>query len=56
MLQGNQKRGKKREEEELGLGIPAVAQLIKFPVLSLWWHGFDPWSRNFHMPQVWPPP
>ena len=23
---------------------------------SLLWHGFNPWSRNFHMPQAWPPP
>ena len=20
----------------------------------LLWQGFDPWPRNFHMPQVWP--
>ena len=22
--------------------------------LLLLWFGFDPWPRNFHMPQVWP--
>ena len=37
-----------------------VAQQVKDPVLSLmWlrlllWHRFDPWSRHFHMPWVWP--
>ena len=37
-----------------------VEQGVKDPVLSLqWlrlllWHGFDPWPRNFYMPQVWP--
>ena len=35
-----------------------VAQWVKDPVLSLQelgslqWHGFSPWHRNFHMPQV----
>ena len=37
-----------------------MAQWVKYLVLSLqWlrsllWHGCDLWSRNFHMPQVWP--
>ena len=37
-----------------------VVQQVKDLALSLqwlWsllWHGFDPWPRNFHMPQVWP--
>ena len=30
-----------------------MAQKIKDLVLSLLWHGFNPWPRNFHMPQVW---
>ena len=37
-----------------------MAQWVKDSVLSLlWlglllWHGFDPWPRNFHVPQVQP--
>ena len=37
-----------------------MAQWVKDPVLSLlWlrlllWRRFDPWPRNFDMPQVWP--
>ena len=44
------------------IGVPAVAQWVKDLALSLWqprfsWvHGlrfkFNPWSRNFHMPQI----
>ena len=35
------------------------AQQVRDPALSvLWfkllpWHGFNPWSRNFHMPWIW---
>ena len=41
-------------------GVPTVAQGVKDLVLwQLWlrsqlWLRFDPWSRNFHMLQVWP--
>ena len=37
-----------------------MAQWVKDPALSLQqlrqllWHRFDPWPRNFHMPQVQP--
>ena len=37
-----------------------VTQQVKDLALSLlWlgsllWHGFIPWPRNFHMPQLWP--
>ena len=37
-----------------------LVQWVKDLVLSmqqlglLLWHKFDPWPRNFHMPQVWP--
>ena len=37
-----------------------MAQWVKDPALSLlwlWlelWRGFDPWPRNFHMPQALP--
>ena len=30
-----------------------MAQQIKDLVLSLLWHGFDPWPRNSYMPQAW---
>ena len=30
-----------------------MPQRIKDPALSLLWHRFDPWPRNFLMPQVW---
>ena len=42
------------------LGSSLVAQWVKDPALSLlwlWlqlWHGFDPWPRNFCMPQAQP--
>ena len=26
--------------------VSALAQRVKDPVLSLLWHGFDPWPRN----------
>ena len=29
-----------------------MAQWVKDPVMSLLWCGFDPWPRNFHMPEV----
>ena len=38
--------------------VPTVVQWVKDPVLlRLWfrsnlWLRFDPWSRNFHVPQV----
>ena len=32
--------------------IPGLAQWGKDPVLLQQWLGFDPWSRNFHMPWV----
>ena len=36
-----------------------VDQWVKDTTLSLlWsllWHEFDPWARNFCMPQAWPP-
>ena len=31
-----------------------VGQQVKDPVLSLLWHGFHLWLRNFRMLQVWP--
>ena len=31
-----------------------MAQQVEDPALSLLWHGFDLWPRNFHMP--WVPP
>ena len=31
-----------------------VVQQVKALLLSLLWRRFDPWPRNFHMPQVWP--
>ena len=31
-----------------------MAQWVKDPVLSLLWHGFDPWPGNFCMPWAWP--
>ena len=30
-----------------------MAQQVKDPALSLLWPRFDPWPRNFHMPQAW---
>ena len=33
-----------------------VVQLVKGLVLSLLWHGFYPWPRNFHMLQMCPLP
>ena len=27
---------------------------VKNLALSLLWHEFNPWPRNFHMLQVWP--
>ena len=38
-------------------GVPLVAQQVKDPVLLLQQLGlrrFNLWSRNFHMPLVWP--
>ena len=35
------------------LGNSWVAQCVGDRALSLLWHGFDPWPRNFHK-QVWP--
>ena len=29
-----------------------MAQGVKDPVLSLLWHRFGPWPRNFHLPQL----
>lgn len=31
-----------------------VAQRVEDLVLSLLWHGFDPWPWNFYMLQAWP--
>ena len=37
-----------------------VVQWVKDPALlpqqlmSLLWHGFNPWLGNFHIPRVWP--
>ena len=31
-----------------------VAQQVKGPALSLLWHGFIPWPRNFCMPWAGP--
>ena len=28
--------------------------VVKDLVLSLLWHGFNPWPRNFCMPWAWP--
>ena len=42
------------------VGVPWVVQSVKDLALSPLWfgsllrHGFDPWPRNFHMPQVQP--
>ena len=30
-----------------------MASKVKDPAWLLLWHGFDPWSRNFHMPKSW---
>ena len=27
---------------------------VKDTALSMLWHGFDPWPRNFCMPWMWP--
>lgn len=31
-----------------------MAQQVQHLVLSLHWHGFDPWPRGFHMPHLGP--
>ena len=31
-----------------------VAQQVEGLVVTLLWHGFDPWHRNFHVLQAWP--
>ena len=31
-----------------------MAQWFEDPLFSLLWHRFDPWSRNFPLPWVWP--
>ena len=31
-----------------------MAQRAKDLVLSLLWHGFNPWLGTFHMPWAWP--
>ena len=33
-----------------------MAQWVHDLVLSLLWHKFSPWLRNFHMPRASPPP
>ena len=33
---------------------PQMVQQVKDPVLSLLWHWFNPWSRNFLMPWARP--
>ena len=38
----------------MGSGSAHVAQQVKDTALPQ--HGFSPWSRNLHVPQVWPPP
>ena len=38
----------------VSLGSSLVAQGVKDLVLPLLWCWFDPWSRNFHMPQAQP--
>ena len=38
-----------------GRGCSLVAQRVKDSVLSLLWHWFDPWPRNFHMSWAQPP-
>ena len=35
------------------LGVPGWPS-SKDPVLSLLWHGFNPWPGKFHMPWMWP--
>ena len=40
------------EAVESGANSP-VAQRVKHVALSLLWHEFNPWSRNFHMPWTW---
>lgn len=32
-----------------------MVQWVNDTLLSLLWHGFLPWSRNSHMPRMWPP-
>ena len=32
---------------------PLVAQWVKDPALSVLWHGFDPWAKNFRMSKAW---
>ena len=34
-------------------GVPFRSQWVKDLVLSLLWHGFDPWPGKFCMPQSW---
>ena len=34
----------------------SLAQSVNDPALSLLWHRFNPWTKNFHMPQGCPPP
>ena len=48
-----------QEETENMNRSSLLVQLVKNPSLSLQqlrsllWRRFDPWSRNFHMPQAW---
>ena len=50
----------KLSSEEMDNRNSFLVQWVKDLVLSmqqlglLLWHKFDPWPRNFHMPQVWP--
>ena len=39
---------------KLNRGTSLVVQWLKDPVLSLLWHGFDPWPQNFCMVWAWP--
>ena len=32
---------------------PNPLQWVKDPALRQLWLGFDPWPRNFHVPQMW---
>ena len=40
-------------KKNLTLELPG-SSVVKDPVLSLLWHTFEPWPRNFRMLAVWP--
>ena len=40
--------------KEANTGSFQVTQQVKDLASWLLWLGFEPWSQNSHMPQVWP--